>query len=535
MAQTSDVEPGPLGCSRQLIVVGDLHVDATSRRLQGPLGQATLEPRVHQVLMELAGAQGDTVRRERLLESCWPGLVVSEDSLNRAIGELRKALRATSGGVSVETISKTGYRLCVASPVPPSDAPPGQIAPQIHVPERLAATPSTLSVAGTRRRLVLGASLGAVCSMAVAPWITAPRRRDPYVAALTQQALAVIREDRWGPVDPARLLEEAVRLDPADADAWGLLALARRDLIWSMADIPESRTMADCDVAAQHALASDPNQPDAQVALATLMPLYSDWIAVDSRLAAIAKRHPNNEAVWRSLAELHAATGRALDCRDACARLASLQPISPRYAADEIRALWACAQYAEMDRRADAALRAWPEHPGIWRARMETLGFTGRVEHALGLIERHRIAEEDYPPLVAKALIFTFKAYVGKCSSDEVIAAAMEAAANRQSSAAFVIPLLGSLGALREAFEVANAYFLGRGPIRMPYRFGASEPRITETRLRQTTSLFLPPAKPLWSDARFVALCREVGLFDYWRAKGTSPYMLGARPFSIEA
>src|SRR5690606_37455924 len=47
---------------------------------------------------------------EELLELCWEGRIVGDDSLNRSVSQLRKAL-ADEEKVSVDTIPRVGYRL----------------------------------------------------------------------------------------------------------------------------------------------------------------------------------------------------------------------------------------------------------------------------------------------------------------------------------------------------------------------------------------------------------------------------------------
>lgn len=86
----------------------------------------TLEPRVMQVLVALHRAEGRVVSREELLELCWEGRIVGDDSLNRSVSQLRKAL-ADEDGVSVDTIPRVGYRLLL--PAGPQDAVEDPAAP----------------------------------------------------------------------------------------------------------------------------------------------------------------------------------------------------------------------------------------------------------------------------------------------------------------------------------------------------------------------------------------------------------------------
>ncbi len=71
-----------------------------------------LEPRVMQVLVVLALANGGIVSRDDLVRQCWGGRIVGDDAINRVIGRLRKlADKHGDGAVHIETITKVGYRL----------------------------------------------------------------------------------------------------------------------------------------------------------------------------------------------------------------------------------------------------------------------------------------------------------------------------------------------------------------------------------------------------------------------------------------
>lgn len=77
-----------------------------------------LEPRIMHLLCLLASAGGTVVSREELMLALWPKVIVNENSLTRAVSELRKALAITASSESsaprttlIETVSKKGYRL----------------------------------------------------------------------------------------------------------------------------------------------------------------------------------------------------------------------------------------------------------------------------------------------------------------------------------------------------------------------------------------------------------------------------------------
>lgn len=67
------------------------------------------------LLSHLARHQGKVVERDSLVELLWPKVIVNENSLTRAVSELRKQLSSTSDPKTtfIETIPKRGYRLAV--------------------------------------------------------------------------------------------------------------------------------------------------------------------------------------------------------------------------------------------------------------------------------------------------------------------------------------------------------------------------------------------------------------------------------------
>jgi adenylate cyclase len=102
------------------LTVGPLIVEPAMRRVAHADGREEfLEPRVMQVLVALARADGGIVSRDELLAACWHGVVVGEDAVDRVIGRLRRAGETLD--FRVETITKVGYRLVVRDA--PSAAP----------------------------------------------------------------------------------------------------------------------------------------------------------------------------------------------------------------------------------------------------------------------------------------------------------------------------------------------------------------------------------------------------------------------------
>src|SRR6185295_13887198 len=94
-------------------VFGNARVFPSRREVQAPGWREVLEPRVMQVLVALARARGEILSRDDLIESCWEGVVVGEDAINRCIGRLRKAAAASGNAFTIETVARVGYRLKV--------------------------------------------------------------------------------------------------------------------------------------------------------------------------------------------------------------------------------------------------------------------------------------------------------------------------------------------------------------------------------------------------------------------------------------
>jgi len=93
--------------------LGPSKVEPLRGAVTGPNGVAHhLEPKVMDVFVCLARHANEVVTREELQEAVWGGRAVTDESLTRAIRELRHALEDVGGDSKyIETIPKRGYRL----------------------------------------------------------------------------------------------------------------------------------------------------------------------------------------------------------------------------------------------------------------------------------------------------------------------------------------------------------------------------------------------------------------------------------------
>jgi DNA-binding winged helix-turn-helix (wHTH) protein len=85
-------------------------------------GQAIdLSPRLVEILGHLATRDGATVTKDELLERFWPGVNVSDNTLTRAIADVRKAIGdSASAPVYVQTLARRGYRFVGSAPASPA-------------------------------------------------------------------------------------------------------------------------------------------------------------------------------------------------------------------------------------------------------------------------------------------------------------------------------------------------------------------------------------------------------------------------------
>src|SRR5690349_12414956 len=91
---------------------GPLRVSPSRRLIEGPAGSASLEPIVMKVFLLLLDGAGEVVTRDELFDNAWGGVIVGDDSLNRAIARVRKVANETAPGLfEIETIPRTGYRI----------------------------------------------------------------------------------------------------------------------------------------------------------------------------------------------------------------------------------------------------------------------------------------------------------------------------------------------------------------------------------------------------------------------------------------
>lgn len=89
---------------------GAFELDEERRELRLRKREVVVEPLVFDLLVELVRERERVVTKDELLDSIWPGTIVMEGSLQRAISLARSALRAGDAAEAIKTYPRRGYR-----------------------------------------------------------------------------------------------------------------------------------------------------------------------------------------------------------------------------------------------------------------------------------------------------------------------------------------------------------------------------------------------------------------------------------------
>ena len=210
--------------SRADFRLGNLRISPARRLVEGPAGTRHVEPQVMHVFLRLLDAQGEVVTRDQLFHDCWAGVMVGDDSLNRAIAGVRQiAISSGSAAFELQTFPRTGYLLHRLSET-------GRL--EESEPELQRAIDSALDC-----------------------WRAGIPSDDPDVIAK---------------------LEEATNAAPDVPRGWGVLALLLRKAVEYAPPEQSFKLIQRCEEAGRRALSLDPRQSDAHVALAGVMPLLGN-------------------------------------------------------------------------------------------------------------------------------------------------------------------------------------------------------------------------------------------------------------------
>jgi DNA-binding winged helix-turn-helix (wHTH) protein len=213
-----------------LLTFGVFTLDLRTSALSKHGALTPLSPKLVQVLACLAEARGELVTRDLLFERFWPGLTVTDNTLTRAIADIRKTLDDDPATPTyIQTIARRGYRfLAPVREEPPAAAGGG--------PTREAQTGLEPFVAWERGRTALESLHVSALPAAVDAFSRAVSGAPHYAAAHAGLANAHMFRYEATRVDnvpdlaaltaAAAVARRATELDPALGEAWAVLGHA---------------------------------------------------------------------------------------------------------------------------------------------------------------------------------------------------------------------------------------------------------------------------------------------------------------------
>ncbi len=506
--------------------LGAVLIDPPRRRVSHGERAVTVEPRVMQVLVVLAEAQGAVISRDELIERCWGGRIVGENAINRVISRIRQlAAELRVDSFQLETITKVGYRMVLpgdeaeVAPDAPSPWPEAGVLPARILQDE----PSPAAQPWSRRSLIAGGA-AALALAGAGGWLWSSRRgHQPHPEAVEWHRRAQIAQ-RQGQAEQVRqavsFFTRATEIDPLYAEAWGGLALSYRHILEGFAEGEMNSLPGLIESAARRALALDPDNGDARVAMALILPYYRNWARIEADLLDIARRHPDHWFVQAQLGIVRYETGRWRDGFAHTERQLEIEPYIPIPHVYRARALWSLGRLQEAEAELDASVARWPANYMLWNLKFSFLLFTGRAGSAAAFAADPHTQPDHLRPDAIEVRRVLARAVEHRAPAD--VAASLEDL-RRQTAAIGSVPLTAPLFVLLGrpdlAFLALERYFLG-GPAA---EFGAALPPPSTYERRYAAFLFMPNLAPLWGEPRFAALLERAGLERYWRESRTAP------------
>jgi TolB-like protein/tetratricopeptide (TPR) repeat protein len=350
---------------------------------------------------------------------------------------------------------------------------------------------------------------------------------DPAAYDLYLRALAERRSSEDAAQEQAIvLLETAIVRAPGYARAHSALAIAlghriRKATFGDAAPDAFDAACAAVKAAAERALALDPEDIEAKLALLSLEPVTETWAEQDRLLTdALAENPTDLSLLWYRQRWLVGA-GRFREAASVVRLGYELSPLSAQWLAAYAGIQFLEGNLAEADRLGHQAYALDPSNPFVWYARYGQLGLTGRYAEARSILDS---VPPSYP------IRNTAREWVDAMESQDQIDflryndSAITVLSDFEFANAQILSGLALLGNIDELFAWVEG-FIASAPSRRiwsmwnAHNYGPG-----------TENLLYPFQTALIADPRFLPLCHRLGLCAYWAQSGHWPDFITDSP-----
>jgi len=385
--------------------------------------------------------------------------------------------------------------------------------------------------AADRRKLLLAGGAAAILGAGgFAIWRNRQPSMSPEAELLLQKGIDALQandaldpEDEGSTAQAIALLTDATRLAPQSELAWGALALAyatrRRTAPVEERPGLEARGRS----AAEAALRLDPREPRSLAALRLMSPVYRNWQDAEQGARRALSKNPNFPILLFVLSDVLGGVGRWREATLLSNRLDRKKFLLPGAERKAIINLWSAGDLQAAVEAIKAAVEHWPKHRQVWRTQIAYLLYSGRAAEALSILKDAEGRPLDVPAGLIDAATATARALTGQISPKEAVAVNLSYLKTSPRPALAIAQACAAMGDAATSFILLDGYYFGHGP------WAALAPPAGDQD-RQTSPLFQPPMSGLWTDRRFAALVRRIGLSDYWQRSGTRPDYLSTQP-----
>lgn len=268
--------------------------------------------------------------------------------------------------------------------------------------------------------------------------------------------------------------------------------------------------------AAKTALAIEPTEGRALGALRMLEPPYRNWLAAERGNREALKKNPRIPILLFIMSDMLGHVGRWRDAVQFSSKFDRGKFMLPGADRKVIINLWAAGDLQGADRALDTAVKQWPQHPQIFRARVSYLMFTGRPREAIEILGRQTDLPVEIRPDFVEAVRATAEALAGQRPSSNAVKAALDYLGANSQAALQVAQACAALGEGDTAFSLFDGYYFGEGEWSKLAPSGGDQDRVT-------SPLFLPAMRGIWRETAFDRLLERIGLNAYWRQSGKRP------------